>query len=225
MSATRDDDASAEVSPTDDARTLLGRGVSIAMAQRKLNKQHRYMTFASVAVLVLALVALVGWGLTLIQLQGAIPQWHRCVFWRMFAFPAAALAIGLRYALHLIHDNGIADLNVGGWIALAWALLQLLYGIWLSVEAFWWCPSHLYDYCTNTVVDTLTTGYWIFIISNWALILAAFWVYFIVRASAKWVAVATNLYSGLTEGELQAQQIELARGHRSNLRSIGRKAD
>jgi hypothetical protein len=199
-------------------RALRGRPVTVQAAMAKLHRQHIRMTIASIAVLLLVLLQIYA---ELTTHWMTFPLITRCVFWRMFLFPVVAL-FAAWYARHLFHDNSRANLDVGKWIMFFWAVLQTAYGIYLAaIEAFWWCPSHMFDYCTDTVTTTLTMSYWIFIVANWVMIPVAIWLYLIVRSVAKYNAVLYGVFSKMSNEDLAVELRKSVLGDGHIIHGIG----
>lgn len=222
------DDDSFDALPGESAASLSSRGITIPNTLEKLHRQHLRASFASyllVAVCVLQFYAVSNTGWVEDPSSNSTfdqSRIHRCSFWRMFSLPAVTLLF-VFVCKHLFHDNLSASLALGQWATLIYTGIYVLWAIWLAVEAFWWCSSHKYDYCTDTVTEDLTTSYWIFIASDWAGAVLVLWNWFIIRTTAKYIGVLKALRGGLTERELQRQLDASFLGNARYVHGIGRE--
>jgi hypothetical protein len=217
-----------DVEPGASASMLSLRGITIPQTLEKLHKLHRraaVATYSFVAVCILQFYAVsnTGWvedpGSNSTFEQSRI---HRCSYWRMFLLPVTGL-IAVFVLKHLPHHNLSGSLTVGQWFVIIYMILYILWAVWLAIEAFWWCSSHMYDYCTDTVTEDLTTSYWIFIVSAWVGAVLVLWNFTLIRSLSKYTGVLNTLRGGLTERELQRQLDASLLGNARYVEGIGSK--
>lgn len=101
-----------------------------------------------------------------------------------------------------------------------WTLYLLAMSIWLAVDILAICPQDKPNYCTNTVDETIETGFWVYSVGFWVSTVG-FFIELGLMASATRNAYRLTNFDGLSNEAAEKLLMEATMKQSNIIKSIG----